>query len=221
VVELSAFYFDVLKDRLYTYAPNSPARRAAQTVIWKIGEALLRLLAPVMSFTCEEVWQYLPAASERPVSVHVAKFPATAEILGANVAADVPKEREEWAALRAVREEVLKALEEARNTKMIGGGLEAQVTVTATDPVYATLARHRDQLRYLFIVSAVKLEHAAGGNGSSGVTVQVEKAPGQKCERCWNYSTHVGEDLVYPTVCERCSAVLKEIEATMAAAESK
>ena len=123
--------------------------------------------------------------------------------------------------MRAVREEVLKALEEARNSKMIGGGLEARVTVTAPDPVYATLARHRDQLRYLFIVSGVNLLQAASGNGSSVVTVQVEKAPGRKCERCWNYSTHVGEDLSYPTVCERCSAVLKEIEATVGAGESK
>ncbi|MGA8153130.1 MAG: isoleucine--tRNA ligase [Terriglobales bacterium] len=221
VVELSAFYFDVLKDRLYTYAPNSPARRAAQTAIWRIGEALVRLLAPVMSFTCDEVWQYLPATGAREQTVHVATFPSAEDILGAGVAVDLSKELEEWATLRAVREEVLKALEEARNSKMIGGGLEAQVTVTAPDPVYAALARHRDQLRYLFIVSAAKLEQAPAGNGSSGVKVQVEKAPGQKCERCWNYSTHVGEDSVYPTVCERCSAVLKEIEASRTAAESK
>jgi len=79
------------------------------------------------------------------------------------------------------------------------------------------LARYHDQLRYLFIVSAVKFEQGVSGNGSSGVTVRVSKAEGQKCERCWNYSTHVGEDPAYPTVCERCSAVLKEIEATAAA----
>jgi isoleucyl-tRNA synthetase len=220
-VELSAFYFDVLKDRLYTYAPNSPARRAAQTAIWRIGEALVRVLAPVMSFTCEEIWQYLPATGAREQSVHVAQFPGAEGILGAGVSADLAKDSEEWATLRGVRDEVLKALEEARNSKLIGGGLEAQVTITAADPVYATLARHRDRLRYLFIVSAVKLEQAASGNGSSGVTIRVEKAPGQKCERCWNYSTRVGEDSAYPTVCERCSAVLKEIEASLAATESK
>jgi len=216
VVELSAFYFDVLKDRLYTYAPNSPARRAAQTAIWRIGEALVRLLAPVMSFTCEEVWQHLPE-TERAESVHVAKFPDAERILGAGVTADFAQEREEWTTLRAVREEVLKALEEARNSKLIGGGLEAQVTVTAPDPVYAVLAGHRGQLRYLFIVSAVQLVQSPSGDGGSGVTVQVEKAAGQKCERCWNYSTQVGDDREYPTVCERCSAVLKEIEGAMAA----
>ena len=110
----------------------------------------------------------------------------------------------------------MKSLEEARNQKLIGGGLEAEVTVTATDPAYSLLARYRDQLRYLFIVSSVVLEKEAGGNGSGGVTVKVGEAPGQKCERCWNYSTHVGEDSNYPTVCERCSAVLKELEAAAA-----
>ena len=220
VVELSAFYFDVLKDRLYTYAPNSTARRAAQTAIWRIGEALVRLLAPVMSFTAEEIWQYLPVTADRVASVHVAKFPAAADIFGAGVEAEDGQQAEQWATLRAVREEVLKALEEARNSKMIGGGLEAQVTVAAADPVFSVLSQYAEQLRYLFIVSQVRLERTSG-NGSSAVTVRVEKAAGQKCDRCWNYSVHVGEDAVYPTVCERCSAVLKEIEAAADPSPSK
>jgi isoleucyl-tRNA synthetase len=210
VVELSAFYFDVLKDRLYTAAPNSTARRAAQTAIWLIGETLVGLLAPIMSFTCDEVWQYLPALANREASVHLTRFPAAADILG-NAPADDPGQKEAWATLRAVREEVLKALEEARNAKQIGGSLEAQVKLTAIDPVHAVLVRHQDQLRYLFIVSAVTLEQGISGNGTGGVVIQVSKADGQKCERCWNYSTHVGEDKTYPTVCERCSAVLKEM----------
>jgi len=217
VVELSAFYFDVLKDRLYTYAPRSVERRAAQTAIWHIGEALVRLLAPVMSFTCEEIWQYLPATADRGETVHAATFPHAAEILGPGVAAEDSKQTDDWTTLRAVRDEVLKALEEARNSKQIGGSLEAQIALAAAEPIYAVLARYRDQLRYLFIVSAVKLEQATPGNGSSGVIVRVSKAEGQKCERCWNYSTRVGEDTAYPTVCERCSAVLKEIEAATAA----
>jgi len=111
-----------------------------------------------------------------------------------------------------VRTEVLKALEEARQSKRIGGAnLEAQVTVTAAEPVYSVLARYKDRLRYLFIVSAVTLLQGKSGNGTGGVSVRVSKADGKKCERCWNYSVHVGEDSVYPTVCERCSAVLKEI----------
>jgi isoleucyl-tRNA synthetase len=212
VVQLSSFYFDVLKDRLYTSAPKSLARRSAQTAICRIGDALVRLLAPLMSFTCEEIWPYLPKAADRAESVHLTLFPTRAEILGADNVPDDPKQAEDWEKMRAVREEVLKALEEARNQKMIGTGLEAQVTVAAADPVYSVLFGYKDQLRYLFIVSAVKLEQAASGNGTGGVSVQVSKADGRKCERCWNYSTHVGEDATYPTVCERCLAVLREIE---------
>ncbi len=213
VVELSAFYFDVLKDRLYTAAPRSAARRAAQTAIWRIGAALVRLLAPITSFTSEEVWQYLPAVPDRPASVHLAEFPKTADILDGASLIDDPKQREDWATLRVVREEVLKALEDARNSKLIGGSLEAQVKVIASDPVYSVLSRYQEQLRYLFIVSEVVIERGTSGNATGGVTVQVGKAAGQKCERCWNYSTHVGDDPAYPMVCERCSAVLKQLGA--------
>jgi isoleucyl-tRNA synthetase len=213
IVDLSAFYFDVLKDRLYIFAPKSKARRSAQTAVWRIGEALVRVLAPIMSFTCEEIWPYLPKVGDREESVHLALFPAAGDILGdpATPAVDA-KSGEGWASLRLVRDEVLKALEEARNNKLIGTGLEAQVAITAADPVYSLLQRHAAQLRYLFIVSAVTLAQGAG-NGSGGVHVEVKKADGAKCERCWNYSTRVGEDKTYPTVCERCSAVLQEMEA--------
>jgi isoleucyl-tRNA synthetase len=212
IVDLSAFYFDVLKDRLYIFAPKSQARRSAQTAIWRIGEALVRLLAPIMTFTCEEVWQYLTRASGRPDSVHLALFPSESEILGGTASPD-SKTSEDWITLRSVRDEVLKALEEARNNKLIGTGLEAQVAITASDPVYSVLSRNAAQLRYLFIVSAVHLAQGSG-NGTGGVHVEVKKADGQKCERCWNYSTQVGEDKTYPTVCERCAPVLKELEAS-------
>ncbi len=212
IVDLSAFYFDVLKDRLYISAPKSKARRAAQTAIWRIGEALVRLLAPIMSFTCEEIWRFLPAVENRPESVHFAHFPSANDILGEGAPERDEKELQDWQTLRFVRDEVLKALEEARNNKLIGTGLEAQVKVTAADPVYSLLQRYADQLRYLFIVSAVTVVQGSGNGGSSGVHVEVKHAEGLKCERCWNYSTHVGEDQNYPTVCERCSAVLKELE---------
>jgi isoleucyl-tRNA synthetase len=212
VVELSAFYFDVLKDRLYTFAANSQARRAAQTAIWRIAEALVRLLAPIMSFTCDEVWNYLPALPDRLPSVHLAQFPSASDTLGASVPVEDAKQSEDWKTLLAVRNEVLKALEEARQNKLIGGAnLEAQVAVTAAQPVFSVLARYKDELRYLFIVSSVTLEMGASGNGTGGVSVRVGKAEGEKCARCWNYSIHVGEDQVYPTVCERCSVVLKEL----------
>jgi isoleucyl-tRNA synthetase len=214
IVDLSAFYFDVLKDRLYISAPKSHGRRSAQTAIWRIGEALVRLLAPIMSFTAEEVWDYLPKSSARGESVHLALFPSAEDILGqaqsAASSAEAEASNQDWTTLRSVRDEVLKALEEARNNKLIGTGLEAQVTVAAPDPVYSVLARHAGDLRYLLIVSAAHLVQASG-NGTGGVHVEVKKADGLKCERCWNYSIHVGEDKNYPTVCERCSAVLKEI----------
>jgi len=120
----------------------------------------------------------------------------------------------DWDVLLSVRNEALKALEEARIAKRIGGSLEAQLHLGAPEKVYPVLERHRDQLRYLFIVSDVVLEKLQSSNGGAGLVVTVNRAPGEKCERCWNYSTRVGEDKAYPTVCERCSAVLSEIEAT-------
>jgi isoleucyl-tRNA synthetase len=215
IVDLSAIYFDVLKDRLYTSAPKSRARRSAQTALWRLGEALARLLAPITTFTSDEVWALLPEVEGRPDSVHLALFPGPHEVTG-----EIPEDFDiagleaDWDVLLAVRAEALKVLEAARVEKRIGGSLEAQLQIAAPEKIYAVLARHRAQLRYLFIVSDVVLDRAGATNGDTGLVITVNKAPGQKCERCWNYSTHVGEDEAYPTVCERCSAVLAEIEAT-------
>jgi len=210
-VDLSAVYLDVLKDRLYVSSPNCRGRRSAQTAIWKIGEALVRLLAPIMAFTCDEVWQYLPAVAGKAESVHLTTFPQPADLLGGGAPTDEKTEQDEWFTLLQVREEVLRALETERTNKVIGGPLEAQVRVTAPDPVYSVLARHAAELRYLWIVSAANAEMALSANGSGAVTVKVSKADGLKCERCWNYSTRIGENTTYPTVCERCSAALQEI----------
>ncbi|MDR3749746.1 MAG: isoleucine--tRNA ligase [Acidobacteriota bacterium] len=218
IVDLSSIYFDVIKDRLYTSAPNSQARRSAQTALWRLGDALVRLLAPVMSFTADEVWQFLPAAEGRLESVHLALFPEPQELTGEIPAGfDVAELQADWGTLLQVRDEALKVLEAARNEKTIGSGLEAQLRLVAPEKLYPVLERHRDQLRYLFIVSDVALEKLPPGNGDTGLVITVNKAPGAKCERCWNYSTRVGEDKAYPTVCERCSAVLSEIEATAGA----
>jgi isoleucyl-tRNA synthetase len=158
------------------------------------------------------VWQYLPPLAERLESVHLTTFPEAEDLVGKSESASVPdsKRAEDWKTIRGVRETVLKALEEARNQKLIGANLQAQVALIAVDPVFSVLEKFKDDLRYFFIVSAVELKKAPG-NGDTAVKVQVNKAPGEKCERCWNFSTHVGEDKEYPTVCERCSAVLKEL----------
>jgi isoleucyl-tRNA synthetase len=173
-----------------------------------------------MSFTAEEVWQYLPGIGEKPESVHLALFPTPEEVLGNTAhslehgeqALPVGSEqlRIDWDRLLQFRNEVLKPLETARNQKVIGSGLEAKVNLSAPDDLYELLARYRETLRYLLIVSQVELKRAAGGNGS-GLKVEVSRADGQKCERCWNYSTQVGNDPQFPSVCERCSAALKEI----------
>jgi isoleucyl-tRNA synthetase len=220
ISELSAFYLDVVKDRLYTYAPKSRGRRSAQTALWRIGEAMTRLLAPVLSFTCDEVWQYLPKTEGRPASVHMAKFPEAKDVLGNGVPPEDSRQMEDWAQLLTVRDQVLKSLEEARNQKQIGKSLEAQVKVTASDPAYSVLERYKPDLRYAFIVSQVALERGPSRNGTGHLAVEVAKAAGTECERCWNYSTRVGEDPKYPTLCERCTPVVKEIEASAAPVSS-
>jgi isoleucyl-tRNA synthetase len=216
VVDLSSFYFDVLKDRLYTKAPRSNSRRSAQTAVWKISSALVRLLAPVLVFTTEEIWKMLPADKQATGSVHQAEF-ADADSLAGGISREAA---EQWARLAQVRAAVLLALEQARAAKAIGGGLEAKVKLHAGSEapgLQKLLQERRGVLPALFIVSQVEVEPAAP-EGSvqsdvlSGLAVKIERADGAKCERCWNYSTHVGENLRYPTVCERCTAALAEIE---------
>lgn len=220
--ELSNFYFDVLKDRLYTYPRKSRPRRSGQTAIWRIGEVLVRLLAPIMSFTAEEVWQFLPAVVDRPESVHLTLFPTPEEVLGnttelpgksgQSVPSSTEQLRIDWERLLLVREEIFRHLEAARKDKTIGSGLQAKVALSAPAEIFSLLERYRETLRYLFIVSQVELRPLAGSDGNgSGLKIEVSPAEGQKCERCWNYSTHVGDDAAYPTVCERCSSALEEI----------
>jgi len=211
VVELSAVYFDILKDRLYTFAPDGRARRSGQTAIWQIGEALVRLMAPIMTFTAEEVWLHLPKMASREPSVHLALFPAADDVTGGTAGVDTAALRADWDALMAIRSQVLKPLEEARKNKVIGAPLEAKVTISAPEPAYSLLRKYEQDLRALLIVSQVTVARAESGNGAeSGLKVEVTRADGKKCERCWTYSVHVGEDAEYPTVCERCWPVLRE-----------
>jgi isoleucyl-tRNA synthetase len=212
-VALSARYFDIIKDRLYTSGPKSEARRSAQTALYEIADALARLLSPLLVFTADEIWENLPAAegsTERPSSVHMAGFPVASARRDEELAA-------RWAQIFEVREVALRALEEARAAKMIGSSLEARVAVTATDPLFTTLANYQHELRYAFIVSQVDVVKT-DDPAAPDIAVKVFKADGQKCRRCWNYSTRVGEFTRYPTVCERCIEALAEIEAEGGAA---
>jgi isoleucyl-tRNA synthetase len=213
VVDLSAFYYDVLKDRLYTKAKNNKSRRSGQTAIWKITSALVRLLTPVLVFTSEECWKFLPHAAGEPGSAHIVEFPQEAE-LRTGLA---PERSNTWELLARVRGEVLKALETARNEKkLINSGLEAKVLLNADLELKAKLKHCLPQLPALFIVSQVELLSAGSSEFRSelvpGLEVSVQRADGKKCDRCWNYSTHVGENQRYPTVCERCSEAIAEIE---------
>jgi len=212
VVDLSAFYYDVLKDRLYTKAPNSVSRRSAQTTIYKITSALVRIMAPILVFTAEEIWRHLPKAADEASSVHMALFPDGDELHSGISAAQSAN----WDFLAKVRGEVLKALETARNEKKINSGLEAKVLLNGNPELKAKLKNYLAQLPGLFIVSQVDFFSAGAADYKSdavpSLEVGVQKADGVKCERCWNYSTHVGENTRYPTVCERCTAALAEIE---------
>jgi len=175
---------------------------------------LVRLTAPVLVFTSEEIWRYLPKAKADQPSVHMAEFP-DAESLIAKID---PQKREAWEELAKVRSAVLIKLEEARNAKSIGGSLEAKVSLYSKLPkLQSTLKSYAKQLPALFIVSQVQVLDSAPislpGGESSDLGILIDKADGQKCERCWNYSSHIGENPRYPTVCERCTEALAEIEA--------
>ena len=210
-VTLSARYFDIIKDRLYIYAPRSHERRSAQTALFEITETLCRLLAPILVFTSDEAWENLPG--QTIASVHIAEFPArnAGNLPASETDAPAGSLRSNWERIFAIRDDVMKALEEARNAKEIGSSLEAKVVLTADKETTMFLMDYFDQLRYIFIVSQVEV-HQGDAFG-----VKIEKADGTKCERCWNYSFRVGEFEKYPTVCERCIEALGEIEKAAAA----
>lgn len=214
VSDLSAVYLDVLKDRMYTFAPNDPARRSAQTAIWRITEALVRLVAPYLSFTADEVWEHLPAVEGREPSVHLARFLQLEDLAS-------PPEAErlaEWQQIFSVRNQVLVSLEAARKEKRIGKALEAKVRIEVPSALEPLLEKYRSSLKELFNVSQVELVHASKTDNSAGVTVTTLPADGKKCERCWNYSVHVGESQPWPTVCDRCVTALETIGAAPAPA---
>src|SRR5258708_16672436 len=218
VVDLSAFYFDVLKDRLYTFAPKNRARRSAQTAVYRIAKALLSLATPITVFTAEEIWKYFPRVAGDAESAHMSFFPSV-DAFGSSL--DATKVAN-WEKLLVVRTEVLRALEAARNAKTISGALEAKLTLSAGSDLAPLLQKYRAQLPAFFIVSQVQLADAASAEAHKsealpGLSTAVTRADGAKCERCWNYSTHVGESADYLTVCERCVNALDEIERDRAA----
>jgi isoleucyl-tRNA synthetase len=219
-LDLSAFYADVSKDRLYTFAARSRERRSAQTAMYTIADGLARLLAPILSFTADELWQHLPG--KRDASVHMAVFPAADELAGF---ADPPLV-ERWTRLVAVRDEVLAAIEPLRKDKKIGSSLQAKVVLSATKAELAFLEPYAALLPTLFIVSDVELRPAPTDvetHGESAPRVTIERAAGVKCERCWRYVPAVSTDPEWAGLCDRCQQALsasREHESVRSSARS-
>ncbi len=207
-VDLSALYLDVIKDRLYTSAPTDPRRRAAQTTCYDIFRALARMMAPILTFTSEEAWRYVPGA--RAESVHLERFPEVpVEWLDDTLDA-------EWSRLLEVRREIAKALETARAQGLIGSGLEAAVTIVAApEDLPELLRRKRDLLPTLLIVSQVAFDRPASkpavvheSQEIPGLVIGIDRARGRKCERCWMWTERVGESAAHPGLCERCLPIV-------------
>jgi isoleucyl-tRNA synthetase len=204
-VDLSAVYLDVLKDRLYASAPDDAGRRSAQTALWRVLGTLTRLAAPLAAFTAEETWQEMLAqgwSESTAVSVHLETFTHVRPWLELQTEADDAR----WRLLLAWRELAMKALEEARQRKQIGSGLEARLELRAPAEEVAALEAHRDLLTALCIVSRVEVVAAAAGAAREAA---VHHAAGAKCERCWNYRPEVGTLPGYPTLCSRCVGALE------------
>jgi isoleucyl-tRNA synthetase len=197
-VDLSAFYVDVTKDRMYTLNPRSHQRRSTQTVMYLMCDGLARLLAPILPVTADDLWRHMPG--ERSASIHLEDFPNVDRFIDTELVGT-------WERLLAVRESVNAALEDKRKQKIIGNSLGARVTITAAGPIAALLDRHRADLPMLFNVSDLAL-HVGSAEGADSVQVDVEKAPGIKCARCWRFVASVRSEPEWAGICDRCREAL-------------
>ncbi|WP_027359000.1 isoleucine--tRNA ligase [Desulforegula conservatrix] len=210
-VDLSAFYLDILKDRLYVLPAGSVERRSAQTVMHIILDSIVKAMAPILCFTSEEVWKYMPKTEGRPASVHLADMPVYNEAWRNDELAA------KWETILKVRGDVTKAIEQARVTKLVGHSLDSSVTIQAEGDVYDVLSGFADDLAGIFIVSAARATDSENlgevyvSQDLPGLSIKVEKAGGEKCPRCWIYDTFVGQDVEHPQLCKRCSSVIRQI----------
>jgi isoleucyl-tRNA synthetase len=202
VVDLGGLYLDVLKDRLYTTPKDSHARRSAQTALWHIAEAMVRWLAPILSFTSEEVWKFLPGA--RADSVFLSTWHALPAVASSNV---------NWEALLALRADVARELELLRAAGTIGAPLQAELDIYCTEAHYEALASLGDELRFLMITSQARLHRVktapegatvAAGFPSGGVWLRAAATAATKCVRCWHHTHDVGASTEHPELCARC-----------------
>ena len=204
-VDLSAFYADVSKDRLYTFAATSRERRSAQTAMYIMADGLTRLLAPILSFTADELWRHLPAPDAD--SVHVALFPEQASLEALQDGELIQR----WQPLATLRERVVAEIEPLRKDKQIGSSLQARVVLSANEKDLTFLQSYTDQLPMLFIVSEVELRaEPAGPRAEGGPHITIERATGVKCERCWRYVPNVSSEPETAGLCDRCRGALAE-----------
>jgi isoleucyl-tRNA synthetase len=196
--DLGSFYLDILKDRLYTTAPKSLARRSAQTALWQITQAMLRWMAPFLSFTAEEAWAVLGAAGKTPSATRESIFMDCYVQLATPDSALLAK----WARIREIRDAVNKEIETLRTEGKVGSSLQARVTLTVGADDHALLASLGDDLKFAFITSAIDL--IAGDE----LSISASASNDTKCERCWHYRDDVGIDPAHPTLCGRCTSNL-------------
>jgi len=209
-VDLSSFYFDIVRDALYVEGTDSTVRRGIQTVLFDLVDGIVRMMAPILCFTAEEIWAHMPDFEGKKESVH---------LMGSANVQDVWKNEAvvaRWDRLVVLRDEINKALEKARSEKLIGQNLDADVTITAKGETLDFLKGFSSDLRQVLIVSALTLEEGDAPEGAfvseevSDLAVQVAAASGDKCERCWTWSRTVGADDERPTLCGRCRGILDQ-----------
>lgn len=209
VVDMSNFYLDILKNRLYVEPADSSSRRAAQSAIYLILNAMTKLLAPILAFTTEEIWRYMPHGRDEDVDSVL--FNSMPEKLALNVTDDFINS---WDRIGEIRVEVQKALELARKDKVIGSSLEAKVTLYCTGELYDFVVSVKNDLKDVFIVSQVDLEENDSGNyvaeNVNGLSVTISRANGEKCERCWSFSDTVGKNSNNENICSRCADILNK-----------
>lgn len=204
VVNMSNFYLDIIKDRLYITHKEGKARRAAQTAMFHILVGITQLLAPILAFTTQEIWDYLPQFAGKQKYVVLHEMPTAGKYKLSE------KEQQKWDKIIEITSDVKKVLETARAEKQIGSSLEAAVVLHCSDELYAFAEPLQEELADIFIVSQVEVEK--GGDGAvgevEGLKVSTHPAPGEKCERCWQYKETVGSNPAHPTLCARCAAIL-------------
>ena len=209
VIDMSNFYLDIIKDRLYCTNEKSTERRAAQTTMYKVLSGISRLIAPIMAFTADEIWNYMPhSSSDDTRSIILNQMPEKSSI---NLTQEFI---DKWNTIYLLREDAKKALEIKRADKFIGASLEAKVTIHCSDKQYSEILSHKDEFAPILIVSAVEVVNDENGEFKGefeGVSFTVEKASGEKCERCWIYSETIGENSEHPTLCTRCAKEISKI----------